>query len=354
MTRSGRADGFTLPTPDGLLVLRSAHLEVVVDPTYGAEIRSITRPGETANSLAHYNWSTPARARDGQRYDNAALDWLSNYRGGWQECFPNSGADAPTSGITTPFHGEASTSRWEVVEIDADAATLRVASRVPLVLTRTMRLAPDAPCLFIEERIDNVGPFDVDCIWAHHPVFPALAGTRIDLPPCEVAVEPANHDGVLPEGGRWPRVPGPDGDVDLSLVDDRTAHRLTYQHGLTAGWVALRPPTDQSTPGMALAWDLETWPHLWMWLLGGTSEFPWFGRARMIGLEPNRSWPFDGLTGAISRGQQLTVPRGGSHHSWLTYRLLDDDTPVTGLGREGILEVVSSGGRPTLDELRME
>ena len=105
---------------------------------------------------------------------------------------------------------------------------------------------------------------------------------------------------------------------------------------------------------MALAWDLETWPHLWMWLLGGTSEFPWFGRARMIGLEPNRSWPFDGLTGAISRGQQLTVPRGGSHHSWLTYRLLDDDTPVTGLGRDGILEVVSSGGRPTLDELRME
>jgi hypothetical protein len=321
-----------------MLLMRSDHLEVVVDPGYGAEIVSITSPGSPVNALAHHDWMTPARARDGQRYPTVAQDWLSNYRGGWQECFPNSGAESSVAGTVTPFHGEVSTTAWQVLEATATDAVLQVPTRLPLVLTRRMRLAADAPVLYVEERVQNVGTFDVDCVWGHHPVFPAVPGTTIDLPSCAVEVEPANHDGVDLDGGSWPVIPGAAGDVDLSQIDDATIHRLTYQHSLAQGWVALRPPAGAANPGIAMAWDIETWPNLWMWLMAGTVEFPWYGRARWVGLEPNRSRPFDGLDGAVGRGQQLTVPAGTAHEAWLTFRLLDNPAAsVNGMDRDGIL-----------------
>lgn len=320
-----------------MLTLHNTEIEVVVEPEFGAQIVSMNRPGAGVNALAHYDWSTPLRARDGHRYGDSSSDWLSNYRGGWQELFPNSGAESPALETVTPFHGEVSTTGWSVVEADATSCTLRTGTRLPLVLTRRMRLQVDSPTLLIEERVENHAQFDVPCVWAHHPTFPAPDGTRVDLPACSVAVEPANHNGLAATGGTWPVVDSQHGgEVDLSVIDGSVAHRLTYQYSLAQGWVAVRPPAAENRPGVALAWDLKTWPALWMWLLADSPEFPWYGRARMVGLEPNRAWPFDGLHGAIQRGQHLTLPAGGHHTTWLTVRLLDrTDIPVSGVNRDG-------------------
>lgn len=321
-----------------MLTLHNSELEVTLEPSYGAQIISIARPNSGSNALAHYDWATPARARDGQRYNDNTQEWLSNYRGGWQELFPNSGEASVARDTVTPFHGEVSTASWDIVENSPVSCTLQVATRLPLMLTRTMTLCPDSPCLLVEEQVDNLADFAVDCVWAHHPVFPALPGTRIDLPSCEVAVEPVDHDGLSSYGGRWPALQSHDGnDIDLSKITHGTRHRLTYHHCLPEGWAALRPPNGSLQPGVALAWDLETWPYLWMWMLAGTSEFPWYGRARLVGLEPNRAWPSDGLAGAVNRNQQLTIKGGMSHHAWVTFRLLEDTSPVWGVTQDGAL-----------------
>ncbi|WP_020111331.1 hypothetical protein [Rhodococcus sp. 114MFTsu3.1] len=323
-----------------MIHLGNDHIEIELEPEHGAQILSITAAGSTANALAHYNWRSPTRARDGHRYGDSGTDWLSDYRGGWQELFPNSGAESSVNGIATPFHGEASVSEWDVLERTSTSCSLQVGARTPLTLTRSMRLDDASPCLFLEETVVNDGTEPADFVWGHHPVVPTFDGSRIDLPACTVDVEPTAPGGLDGRGGSWPHVPGSSGTtVDLSVVNAEPEHRLTYQHALAEGWVAYRPPAAKNTPGIAMAWDLETWPALWLWTLTRTNEFPWFGRASMMGVEPNRAWPFDGLDGARTRGQQLRLDPGAVQTSWLTLRLLTDqfDVPVSFVGRDGTL-----------------
>lgn len=327
-----------------MITLENRHIKVTLEPEFGAQILSIKEPNSSANALAHYDtWRSPPRARDGHRYGDNTTEWLSNYRGGWQELFPNSGAEsAAHGGVTTPLHGEVSTSRWDVLAKNPTTCTLRVGARIPLTLTRTMTLAPDSATLLINETVYNDGPEPLEYIWGHHPAFPSMAGSRIDLPPCKVAVEHPSPGCAVSREGDWPLVSGTHDFVDLSLVTADVQNRLTYQHSLAAGWAAYRPPASANQPGIAMAWDIETWPALWIWTLSGTAEFPWFGRARIVGMEPNRSWPSDGLDGARTRGQQLRLEPGQSHDAWLTVRLVTDnlDTPIRGVDRSGSIDIM--------------
>lgn len=321
-----------------MITLENRHMKVIFEPEHGAQIVSISEPHEGINALAHYdNWRSPTRARDGHRYENSTTDWLSNYRGGWQELFPNSGSESSAHDVTTPLHGEVSTSKWEVVARSQTSCTVRVGARVPLTLTRIMTLDPQTASLLIAETVTNDCDEPLDFIWGHHPVVPLIVGGRIDLPQCTVAVEASNPGNLQAREGTWPRVAALDGDADLSFVSDDVENRLTYQHSLAGGWVAYRPTPESNQPGIAMAWDLETWPTLWLWTLSRAGGFPWFGRAQFVGIEPNRSWPTDGLDGARGRNQQLRLAPGRSLQTWLTLSLITDrlDSPVVGVDRSG-------------------
>ena len=98
-----------------MLRLASPGLEVEVDPERGADILAIRRPGGP-NTLATYDWQAPLRASRSSTYGDPTTDWLSEYRGAWQELFPNAGAACEVMGVPLPFHGEVSTARWEVAD----------------------------------------------------------------------------------------------------------------------------------------------------------------------------------------------------------------------------------------------
>ena len=85
-------------------------------------------------------------------------------------------------GVPLPFHGEVSTARWEVTDLAGDAVTLTTPTRLPLVLERRMRLAPDGSTLLIEETVRLDADVAVPYLWGHHPAFVAADGARIDLP----------------------------------------------------------------------------------------------------------------------------------------------------------------------------
>ncbi|HTL40492.1 MAG TPA: hypothetical protein VL294_03370 [Pseudolysinimonas sp.] len=317
-----------------MITLRSPHLTVELDPDRGGELRHIGLPGE-ANVLAWHDWNAPLSADDGPSYGSSQRDWESRYRGGWQVLFPNAGAESIVDGVPVAFHGEASLARTTVLEQTASACTLRATARLPLELVRTVHLSPDHPAVLIEETVTNVGARPVPFLWGHHPTFPAVPGSLIDLPGSPaVAVEPATPGALGGAGGTWPLLDRADGGTeDLSTIPDEVQVRLTYLSGLPEGWAALRPPTG---PGVALAWDQQTFPFLWMWLLNGDPGFPWYGRARMLGLEPQRAWPFDGLAGARDRGQELVLEAGSSTTSWITLSVFGDTAvPVSGVGRDG-------------------
>jgi galactose mutarotase-like enzyme len=200
-----------------------------------------------------------------------------------------------------------------------------------------VRLHPDHATLLIEETIENVGSAKVDFLLGHHPTFPAIPGAKIDVAAGAVHVEAAAPGMLSGESSQWPVASRLDGTLEnLATVPDEVQMRVLYLEAVAAGWVAMRPPLGSTAPGIALSWDVTTFPNLWFWLQNGDNAYPWWGRARLIGLEPQRAWPFDGLAAARDRGQSISLEPGLSHSTWITLTRLDrTDIPVESVDRNG-------------------
>jgi hypothetical protein len=328
-----------------VITLRSALLEVTVDPDRGGEVVTLRRPGGH-NALARYEWSAPVRASQSVSYGSATLDWLSEYRGGWQELFPNAGAECVVDGIPLPFHGEASASRWTVIRADDRSVTLEAAARLPVVVKRTMTLADDASVLSVQETVRSDAPGGAHFLWGHHPAFAAGAETVLDIPADKVVVD-ADVVGdvvdLMPGAtGLWPMVAGAGAaDAALNAVPTGPTRRLCYLPDVRAGWAAVRHL--DTCQGIALAWDATTFPHVWLWEEVETSGFPWYGRSRIVAIEPQSTWPASGLAAAIASGTAHHVGEGQEVSGWLTIALFDaTDAPVEAVTRDGRIRLANS------------
>ena len=240
-------------------VLENEALRVEVDPARGADI-TFFGPPAGPNMLAFYDdWSAPIPASLGSGYGSSPLDWLSEYRGGWQELFPNAGDDAVVDGVPLPFHGEVSTARWDVLHAGSAILRLRCAARLPLVLERTMRIK-DRATLAIEEQVHNIGNRPTNFIWGHHPAFLVTEQTAVDLRrgssvlvDDDFSVDAAD---LRPgSAGRWPTGVGRNGQpIDLSRVSDVfPLERYFFLPNYRTGWAAVRQ-VDRKL-GVAYAWD---------------------------------------------------------------------------------------------------
>ncbi|OLF05178.1 hypothetical protein BLA60_37305 [Actinophytocola xinjiangensis] len=320
-----------------MIRLDNGAIAVEVAPGRGAEIRFLGRPG--GDNVLYYEPSdVPLPAGRSVSYGRDDLDWLSAYRGGWQELFPNAGAACEVAGVPLAFHGEVSAAEWSVVDSGRGFAVLDCAARLPLVLRRRMTLEDRRPVLVIEETVTNVAGFPVDFLWGHHPAFEARPGARLDLPDAATHV-PADHDPEFNDlragSARWPFAPGKDGaDVDLRAVPDTPTERVVYLTGLARGWAALRD-VERGT-GVALGWDTAVFPHAWLWTEIGGRDFPWYGRSRIVALEPASAWPNDGLAAAIARGQGHRLGPHGALSTRLTVTLFAaDERPVSAVDADG-------------------
>lgn len=326
--------------PSGVLRIGNDSLEVEIDADLGAEVRAIRRPGGP-NLLAAYDWSAPLPARRSTSYGDPELDWLSEYRGGWQELFPNAGDACTVGGVPLPFHGEVSRARWDVTDRRDDRVTLRTSARLPLVLERRMWVTNEPPALRVEETVCLDAPLTVPFLMGHHPAFPATEGAHIDLPSGSLVTVDEGYVTDLmdlaPAGrGTWPAVPGRDGgSVHLDTVGAGPVQRLAYLSGFgPEPWAAIRGVA--SGAGVAMAWDATTYPCAWFWWEIGGPGHPWHGRARIVAIEPNTAFPSRGLAAARERGEAHTVTPGGEHRTWITMSAFDaDERPVTHVARDG-------------------
>jgi galactose mutarotase-like enzyme len=321
------------------IVLENDELRVVVAPGRGGEIRHLSRPGEK-NVLAWYEWMSPLPASRSVSFGRDELDWLSEYRGGWQELFPNGGSQCVVDGTPLPFHGEVSTAQWEVVHADESSATIRCPTRLPLVIERSMLLSATDAALIVEERVWNESPLEVSFTWGHHPAFAAAPGMKIDLPTGTPISASPDYETDLTDvapgtEGQWPHLDDRNGaPVDLSIVLGGPLQRVIYAHDLPHGWAALRNPEGI---GVAMAWDNGTFPHVWLWFEIGGTGFPWFGRSSIVAIEPQSSWPADGLSAARDRGQAHRLSAHSERNTWITLALHDEVTPITGVSRAGVV-----------------
>ena len=88
--------------------------------------------------------------------------------------------------------------------------------------------------------------------------------------------------------------------------------------------------------GMAMAWDRHYLRAAWFWWEIDGPGHPWHGRSRIVAIEPNTTFPADGLAAAHERGEAHLLPAGGEHHTWLTVSLFDaNEDPVQSVERDG-------------------
>jgi hypothetical protein len=199
-----------------------------------------------------------------------------------------------------------------------------------------MRLDPNKAVMYIEGQVSNESDLLVNFLWGHHPAFPSVDEGRIDLPEgCTIHPDINRSGDLLVQESAWPMAQTLSGGVvDLSEQPAIGAHRLLYVTGNKAGWSAVRQP--EPYVSVAMAWDAAKHPYNWLWTMRGTSEYPWYGRASMFALEAQSSWPYDGLAGAINRGQGLKIEPRAQVSSWMTLALIPSGSnAVTGVNKSG-------------------
>jgi galactose mutarotase-like enzyme len=280
------------------LTLENGALRVTVLPGKGADIVELARIDSGVNALFEAPWGlqppgTPPRdGSDGHGF-------LENYEGGWQSLFPSAGDPCSYGGEPIPFHGEAATLPWDVLDADADAdgvqARLSVrCRRTPFTLERTLVLAAGADVLEVEETATNESSREAHLVWGHHVVVgpPFLgAGCALRAPVRTIVTIPELWEDTarLEPGQRsdWPHGRlRTGGTVDLGEVpgEEAGSHDDVYLTDLEDGWVAVENPRQ----GLAFRLDFDA--SLFRWLIswqayGGAHAMP-LGGSYALGIEP--------------------------------------------------------------------
>jgi hypothetical protein len=277
-------------------VIRSGPFVVELDERLGGEITRIQH--DDRELLASYNWAAPVPVSRSVTYGDPKLDWLSEYRGGWQLLIPNAGAACVVDGVPLPFHGEWSRTHVTVTERATDHIVMAAGTRLPLVVEREVRVVARPDRVLVRTTVSNPSDRVVAFVWGEHPAFAVEDGDEIDLPPARVLAADGTAVGDWPsasEGGRLDR-------VDAT----RPTESVHFVVGLAEGWAALR----RRDGGVALAWDVKDLPAVWLWHEIASPGFPFYGRSSLVAIEPASSWPGNGLGSAIAHGQALTLQPG--------------------------------------------
>ncbi|WCB94862.1 hypothetical protein DSM104299_03602 [Baekduia alba] len=275
-------------------------------------------------SLSQEGLRPPGTA--GPSAPDATGSFLDVYRGGWQEVVPNGGGPSQHAGASHGQHGEACLIPWdhEIVEDAEQRVAVRFEAlipRTPLRVEKTLTLDAASPRIEVVERLTNHSPVGQRAMWGQHLAFgsPFLSSDCRILLEDGVRVIPHGEaigpSGRRVDGGRehaWPRATAPDGaTVELDRVPERgTPSELLYLTGFDRGRYAL---VDADGFGVRVEWDADRLPYLWLWQeLGATTDYPWFGRTYLMGLEPFSSYPTTGLADAVRNDSALRI---GPHES---------------------------------------
>ena len=185
----------------------------------------------------------------------------------------------------------------------------------------------------MHQKATNVGLTEQEFMWGHHPAFgfPFLDGSvQLHLPgQPTVFIDPPAHY-ICPfdrkTEGPWPLLPDKDGKmVDMSRAREYGTE-LYMEYGVKDLQEGKYELVNHNTGlGVRMTWDKDVFRYLWIWALyGACQDYPWYGRAYILAVEPWSSMPGDYRL-AKESGTLLTLKAGQSMEVSLNTQLFETE-----------------------------
>jgi hypothetical protein len=188
--------------------------------------------------------------------------------------------------------------------------------RTPFYIEKFITLKSNQSFIEIEEEIFNEAEEEFKFMWGHHPAIgiPFLSeNCFIDLPDGLIGKTyhmDLSDKNILPlnVNFNWPFILDKKGqEIDLSKImspDVITDFRFSIE-GFKNGWYGITNP--MLGVGFGFKWDINVFKYLWIWCsYKGFFNFPFYGRAYTIALEPWSSIP-DNFDDVLKLGSELTL-----------------------------------------------
>jgi hypothetical protein len=315
-----------------MIVLQSDTLLVRLDPAHGAEILDVVELENGRQLLGRPPFST-AGPRPGDLEEDV---WTESYRGGWQTVMPNAGNPCRVEGEQHGFHGRASNDPWELVSCEPESAVLRWEGHG----LRVGKYVSIGDAVRVDYEIESTRAEAAPLVAVDH----LCVGTELLEPsvqldfPVALTYELDERTGpVNPPDGcvSWPEATLLDGSRER--VDgweiSQARSRLIVLNRIAAGWAAVRNP--QRDQGLALAWDLDFFPHCWVWHENRTTPGVWRSLTELLAVEPASVPHSLGLERAIASGQHRIVREGEVLKPWIVARPCGGTTRVAHVDPDG-------------------
>jgi hypothetical protein len=291
--------------PWAAVELASDAIAVTLLPEKGCDVVELVDRATGADVLLKTPWAYGHRAAHAPSSYEA---WLSAYPGGWQLILPNGGDATVEHGVEWGFHGEAALAPWAVEELEPGHAVCSTdLVSAPLHLRRAITV--EGSTLRIEEEVTNASDEELEVMWGHHPAF----GAPFLEPGCTIGTSARTFtaDDRAPGAGlaagarsEWPHAAlEAGGTLDLSVIPagDEARAVLGYLGGFEEG--SYRIANGRLGLELELRWPLELFPCAWFWQeLRASPGYPWYRRLYTTALEPNTTWPGQGLANVRAKG----------------------------------------------------
>lgn len=283
------------PIVEGEVILSNELVRVSVRPERGGRIASLE------SRVDGREWLVQPRAVELGARPAYGSTFTGTDHCGWDEMFPTVDAcaypAAPFLGDPVPDHGELWTLDWECEEQTATSIDMRVRSdRFGYTFGRTLRL--DGPTLRCEYTCDVSGATAL--LWALHPQFSMLEGTRLTLAGKHESMLDTSEPGS-PHEVAW------GGDLVVERDVEPGADRMLYLHpGELVDGATLADPSGSS---LEMRWDVSFARYLGIW-----ADYGRYTEGRVIAVEPTNGF-FDDL-GRAYRNERVTIFTPDEHASW--------------------------------------
>ncbi|MDA4114701.1 MAG: DUF4432 family protein [Thaumarchaeota archaeon] len=302
------------------LILENQLIRMVVLVDKGSDVTELVYKPRGVDVLWHSPTGHRSPSGTGGLIGTPDSGFMDCYGGGWQDLLPTIGSGpVELHGATFGLHGETGVLPWKARVDDEEGETVRAVlsvkgRRYPYLLEKTITLREGESRIRISEKLTNTSEQDLEFYWLQHPSFGGrflAPGCRLELPQgSRVICSEVNSRGRVADGeSEWPIVTGRDGKViDLSVIPSRDviAEETTFIR-VREGRYSLVNPTLRL--GVELKWDVSVFPWVWFWQNYGVPDYPYFGKAWNVAVEPSTSLPT-----MMRRGTDTDAPllKGGA------------------------------------------